>query len=408
MHMEKAKPGRRGPRLGTRQRGYWYRKGRGWVATCGKTSVPLTHPDGRPIRDQRVSAAVVKEAYARFQTARAAEAAREAAQAKPPDGVVTVGEVCDAYLAHVAATGAKSSHYNRANTLFDFCNALPARFRSKNGAPVDLTPEKREAMRQERCPHPPYGGLLVARLSPSHVDAWLNSHVTWKHGRRSHIQALKRALNFAVERRLIPENPLSAYKVGKSRGRITYFTPEQEEAMLRYAAPALATALQVCIRTGLRYGAEFCKLEAKQIVDLGDRMEWRVIPKKTKTSKKFRLVLVKDPAILALTRAQMQKHPEGPIFRNESGNPWIADNLTVSCTRLRRRVTRREGIQFDPDACMNTCRHTFAKRTLEGYWTSKPTTIETLARLMGNTPQVCWDHYCQWSEAYIQPLWEAV
>jgi hypothetical protein len=87
--------------------------------------------------------------------------------------------------------------------------------------------------------------------------------------------------------------------------------------------------------------------------------------------------------------------------------PWKADNLTVAFTRLRRRVERVEGIQFDADACMNTCRHTYAKRTLQGYWTGKPTTTETLARLMGNTPQVCWEHYVQWCEAYNTALWEA-
>jgi integrase len=239
------------------------------------------------------------------------------------------------------------------------------------------------------------------------VDGWLNSHPTWLNGRRLRIHALKRALNYAVERNLIAENPIARYKVGRSRSRITYFTPEQEAALVKHAAPNLRMAIQVCIRTGVRYGAEFVTLTAQQIDDLGDRMEWRVTPKRTKKSEKYRLVRVTDPAILALTREQMKKYPQGPIFRNESGNPWIPDNLTVSFVRLRRRVEKLEGIQFDTDACMYSCRHTFAKRTLQGYWTGKPTTIETLARLMGNTPQVCWKHYVQWCEAYNSALWEA-
>ena len=148
-------------------------------------------------------------------------------------------------------------------------------------------------------------------------------------------------------------------------------------------------------------------MTAQQVVDLGDRMEWRVTPKQTKRADKYRLVRVTDPAILALVRKQIARHPKGPIFRNESGEPWKSDNLTVAFTRLRRRVEEQEHIQFDSDACMNTCRHTYAKRTLQGYWTGKPTTIETLARLMGNTPQVCWDHYVQWCEAYNAALWEA-
>jgi len=45
---------------------------------------------------------------------------------------------------------------------------------------------------------------------------------------------------------------------------------------------------------------------------------------------------------------------------------------------------------------MYACRHTFAKRTLSGYYTGRPVTIEVLAGLMGNTPKVCWDHYAAW------------
>ena len=114
-----------------------------------------------------------------------------------------------------------------------------------------------------------------------------------------------------MERRLIPENPIASYKVGKSRGRITYFTPEQEAALVKHARPALRMAIQVCIRTGVRYGAEFVPLQAKQVVDLGDRMEWRVTPKRTKKSEKYRLVRVTDPAIIAMAREQIARHPIG-------------------------------------------------------------------------------------------------
>ena len=50
------------------------------------------------------------------------------------------------------------------------------------------------------------------------------------------------------------------------------------------------------------------------------------------------------------------------------------------------------------DSCMYACRHTYAKRTLQGYWTGKPTTVEVLAKLMGNSPEICWRHYVQWCE----------
>ncbi|MBN1909349.1 MAG: hypothetical protein JW818_06400, partial [Pirellulales bacterium] len=180
-----------------------------------------------------------------------------------------------------------------------------------------------------------------------------------------------------------------------------------EEALLKHANPALRMALRVCIRTGLRYGIEFATLTKDQVHDLGHRMELRVTPKSTKTTQKYRIVRVTDPEVIAITRKQMEEHPTGPIFRSLKDKPWTPSNLSSVFNRLRRRVEKKEEIQFDSDACMYTCRHTYAKRTLQGYWTGKPTNIETLAKLLGNTPEVCWKHYVQWCDSYSEPLWEA-
>jgi len=392
--------GKLGRKRGTRNRGYHYRKGRGWYALDGNRRTPLCYADGRHIKVKDTNPVEVEQAYRRWQVAQQAQQRAAAAEATTESSLAeaTLEAVCGAYLAHVKATGAKSTYYGRANTLFDFCRALPGRCRPKGETPPAVA---------ERCHHHAYGQLAASALTALHIDEWLNAHPAWKGCRRLRIQALKRAMSYGVERQLIKVNPIAGYKVGKSRGRITYFTPEQEAALLRQANPGLRMAIQVCIRTGLRYGAEYIPLTAQQIVDLGDRMEWRVTPKRTKRSEKYRLVRVADAAIIALAREQINRHPAGPIFRNERGDPWKGDNLTMAFTRLRRRVERIEGIQFDADACMNTCRHTYAKRTLQGYWTGKPTTTETLARLMGNTPHVCWEHYVQWCEAYNSALWEA-
>ena len=57
---------------------------------------------------------------------------------------------------------------------------------------------------------------------------------------------------------------------------------------------------------------------------------------------------------------------------------------------------------------MYTSRHTFAKRTLSGFYTGKPVSIEVLAGLLGNTPAVAWRHYAAWADQYNDPLWEAL
>jgi integrase len=134
-------------------------------------------------------------------------------------------------------------------------------------------------------------------------------------------------------------------------------------------------------------------------------MQWTFQPAESKT-KKLRIIRITDPAILEIVCQQMKQYRKGPLFRNTRGRPWTRKNLTDQFRRLKQRLAK-EGIELDEDACMYSCRHTYAKRILQGYWTGKPTNIETLARLMGNSPQICREHYLQWSEIDNDPLWDA-
>ena len=364
---------------------------------------PLTFPDGAPIRDRQVEDAVLKEAHARWLLAR--QAAEEAAQ-KTLDAAsqVTVEQVCLAYLADARVNGAEQTYEVRADTLFDFCFGLPARFRSKDATPKPLTKEMREEAAKARI-HKGYGRLPLKELVPLHVDQWLNAHKDWKGCRRTRIQAVKRAINYSVEKGLVPKNPIRGYKTPKANSRVTYITAEQEEALLKNANRALRIAIKVCIRTGARYYSEFCKLTRRHVKDYGDRMEWVFQPNESKTGK-LRTIRIMDPEILAIIREEMKRHSGGPIFRGLNGKPWTRNNLCRRFVELRHRLERKK-MEFDSDCCMYSCRHTYAKRTLQGYWTGKPCAIETLARLMGNSVQVCRDHYLQWSESYNEPLWEA-
>ena len=170
--------------------------------------------------------------------------------------------------------------------------------------------------------------------------------------------------------------------------------------MIEYASPAFAVALKVCIRTGARPGCEFAALTKQHVRDYGDRMEWVFKPDESKT-KKLRRILITDQDIIDLVRGKMQ---DGVIFRNRSGSPWSRRMLSQNFRRVKGRA-EKDGVVLDPDSCMYSCRHTYAKRTLEGYWSGKAASIKTLARLMGNSVQVCIEHYLQFSEADNEMLW---
>ena len=138
-------------------------------------------------------------------------------------------------------------------------------------------------------------------------------------------------------------------------------------------------------------------------------MEWVFQPHESK-NRKLRVFRITDPEIIRITRRQMEKYPEGPIFRSFNGEPWQANNFRRRFRELVKRVEKKmqkEGkqVDFDPDLCMYSTRHTYAKRMLQGYWTGKPVPIEILAQLMGNSVQVCRDHYLKWTESMNEALW---
>jgi hypothetical protein len=53
-------------------------------------------------------------------------------------------------------------------------------------------------------------------------------------------------------------------------------------------------------------------------------------------------------------------------IRNTRGTPWTGERLTEKFPRLKNRLIKK-GVKFDDDACIYSCRHTYAKRTLSGY-----------------------------------------
>jgi integrase len=176
--------------------------------------------------------------------------------------------------------------------------------------------------------------------------------------------------------------------------------------MYRQCKKPLATAIRVCIRTGARFGSEFCRLTAKHVDDTDLKcMVWRFTADEAKTNKPRAIYVPKE--IAELVRSLVKCYPTGPLFRNSQGKPWTKQSLRCAFRRLKQKLENGD-VALDKADCMYTCRHTFAKRMLGGYWTKKPCTIEQVAGLMGNSRQVCWDHYAQWCDQYTDPLKDAI
>jgi site-specific recombinase XerD len=378
----------RGRRKGSKNKGFFWRAShKAWYAkSAAGQFVPLASEDGERLRDQHAPEASIKEAYARFLLAH-----------KPVAGSgMTVWDLAQHYFAHIERTnGAASTLKARADTLFDLSTGYPSKWREA----------KRKPAAADRL-HEGYGKMAAEQLRPHHIFAWLDKHPGWgQGGSRMRLQAIKRMMNFGKESGLIEKNPLRGMKVPAAGARITCISPEQEEALLKTGGYALRIAIRVLIRTGMR-PQEFSQLTAAHVRDLGDKMELRFKAIEVKT-RKDRIVRVADRDILEAIRKQIKEHKRGPLFRNKVGKPWIVKSLSRCFTRAKNRVIK-SGIQFDDDCCLYSCRHTFAKRVLTGYWNNRPVSIELLSQLMGNSPQVCRANYLRWSDSYERPLWEAV
>jgi integrase len=374
---------------GSRNRGYFYRKSRGWYIRA-KGEPKLCDLDGNHLKSLD-DADAARLAYAKH-------IAQFGGTLSPSQGdhSIQVADACQLYLAHVQRHGAVETYRLRADLLFDFCSGFPASFRDR----------EEEATAEDRL-HDGYGNKWVADLRPSDIQEWVDKHPNWKSNRAA-VQAIRRAINYCVvEQKLIPENPIRGVKVAQVGKRLTYFTPEVEEALYQWASPALALAIRVCIHTGARPMIEFGRLEKRHVqVDEHGNMTWHFPANEAKVRSKPRIIQV-PRCIKPLVEAAMKKHPTGKLFRNDKGEPWGDKEMKNVFAKLRQKLIRKK-VPIEPTDVMYTCRHTFAKRQLGGYWTDKPVSIEVLAGLMGNTPKVCWEHYGQWHQKYAEPLRNAV
>jgi integrase len=370
----------KGRKRGSRNKGFFYRRSHSvWCANVGGKFVPLTDERGMRLKAADCPLLVVKDAYGRFLKT----------QPKPSATCgATLEQVCNYYLSRAKTESRASTVEKRADTLFDLCYGLPARWRPVEGRTLVRKPTAADKI------HPGYGSMTIAELRPHHLEDCIDAHKGWASdsGRKTRLQAVKRALNRAARGGLIPkDHPIRGMFVPRGRARVTYITDQQEQALLETAGSALKLALRVLIRTGMRPGCEFAKLTAASVVDHGERLELHFKASEAKNNR-ARIIRIKEKWLIDEIRKHVNRFPDGPLFRNSVGGAWEVNALSRAFRRALDRA-KETGVEFDDDVCLYSCRHTFAKRALIGYWTDKPINMELLASLMGNTPKVCAEHY---------------
>lgn len=196
--------------------------------------------------------------------------------------------------------------------------------------------------------------LTARQLRPHHVQAWADAGAARSNStRHARIRSVQRAMSWAVQQGLIAENPVARMKKPAPGRREAFLSPADFDRILTHVTDdAFRDVLIVAWETGAR-PQEITRVEARHVE--ADRSRW-VFPQDEAKGKRRPRVIYLTAAAEEITLRRMQLHPEGPLFRNTAGRPWVKDALVCRFGRLKKELGQR--------FCLYHFRHSFATRKL--------------------------------------------
>ena len=197
-----------------KRRGYFWRTGRGWSVTHGKSKVLLYDELGNALKSKDVPRPTIVAAVKRLQQ----EAVRIEA------GGFTIKELVNEYLLEAALKLKASTYKTRADHLHDFVSGFRASTRhSKEQPPA-----------HQRL-HRGFASVVASELTTDNIKQWLKAHPDWSPsgGQRIGKAAVLRVLNWAVEEGRIKANPIKGIGLGQARSRLTYLTGDKKRRCLK-------------------------------------------------------------------------------------------------------------------------------------------------------------------------------
>lgn len=282
----------------------WFWKARkAWYVTIDGTRHPLG--------DDK------EQAYARFHQMMANPTRRKVRG----DSVVSL---CDLFLSWTKQNRSEKTYHWYRQFLQAFVNSIPA-------------------------------NLTVDALKPYHVQRWLDATPgQTDNTKRGKLGAVKRAVTWARKQGYTDHDPLAGLERPAAGRRETVITPAEFERMLEHCPDeAFRMLLTVAWETGAR-PQELTAVEARH-VDLNNS-RW-VFPRDEAKGKKRPRIVYLSEAAEAITRTLIERHPEGPLFRNTNGQPWSKDAINCRFVRLKPKLKRKH--------CLYHFRHSFATRMLQ-------------------------------------------
>ncbi len=230
---------------------------------------------------------------------------------------MTFARLADRYLAHSKATNEEGTFEVHRRYLQSFCDHVKQR--------------------------------LVAKVVEADLDAWCQIHAKgghevqaggrkggtreaapWSENTQARAKAIVlAAMNYGVKKLGLPPHPLRHVKPGTVGSRTRYLSPDDrgriKEAL---AGTTLLDYVRFLELTGCRPFSEAAKLTAEMVdFEKGTATvkKWKNVRKQKDRKRTIYLVA---PA-LEIVKVLAEWHPDGSLFRNSKGGPWVRQALTA-------------------------------------------------------------------------------
>lgn len=210
-------------------------------------------------------------------------------------------------------------------------------FRNRAEATFEWYRERLQSFLQN---HP---DLTVAQIKPYHVERWSAAGKNRSvNTRRNLMRAVKRCFKWALTQGYLEHNPIAALEIPSATAKEVYVSLEEFKVLLaNISNREFADLCSISYEVGCR-PQESLRVEARHL-DL-DHCRW-VFPKSESKGKHAPRIVYLTENAAAMSDKLAQLRPEGPIFRNSSGNPWTKDAVGCQFSRLQIRIGKQRFLQ---------------------------------------------------------------
>lgn len=266
--------------------------------------------------------------------------------------VETVVDVCTKYLAHLEKNRKERTFQWYRDTLKLFCKEVGR-------------------------------SLTVEELIPHHLTDWADSHADdWSPTTRfNYMRAVQGAFRWAARQRIIKTNPIEYVEKPTPESREVIITEKQWDSILaNYSDDDPFRDLLVFARGSGARPQESKKIERRHLQQDGRVAVFLKSESKKKGRKRRNRVLYIPPPLRSMLNRLCDKHPEGPLFRNQDGNPWTTNAIRSRFRRVRQKLKLKQLFMY-------AVRHTWETNML----LEKP--LQLVAELAGHDPKTAMSNY---------------